>query len=242
MKTLLWKDFRQNQNTLIAVGAFLILPYVIALTINLSAKARGYWTDHEQQRAVSSYVTSQQSLSLAIGNASAFSLILGVVAVAFIAGNTFAGERADRSAEFLAYLPIPRERSMISKAILAIGVCLSLFVFNAAVGWWCGLPYNDPRSLGSFLSILGVSAILIFGASWFFSTFMQSPAIAAASGILITCLLVGSLLLIDYTVTEDLYEWERISITRRWYPFLATMVGLGMFVAGAVYYPRRIEP
>lgn len=239
MNTLLWKEYRQNARMLIAVGVFLSMPYVIGLAIVVIATVRVQLSgDNGSGRdLLYQFIGPNQTWVNVIGGVSVWSLCVATLATAFIGGNAFAGERADRAAEFLAYLPIRRGQALASKAILAVGVCAGMIVVNIVIGRICGLPMRDNPSFTDFMVNLASSALLIFGASWFCSTFLRTPAISAACGVFAAVLVVGTLLLWDYLQGSD-----EAATTERWYPTIATVAGGGLFIAGVWHYLRRVEP
>ncbi len=239
VNTLLWKDYRQNVRMLIAVGVFVLMPYLIGLAIVLVAAVRSHLgsDDGAGRDLLYEFMGPNQTWVDVIGGASVFSLCVAALAASFIGGNAFAGERADRTAEFLAYLPIRRGPALVSKAILAVGVCTGMIIANIVIGRICGLPMRDNPSFTNFLVTLATSALLMFGASWLCSTFLQTPAISAACGVFAPFLIAGTLLLWDY-----LHGSDNAITTERWYSSIATVVGGGLFITGTLYYLRRVDP
>ena len=70
-----------------------------------------------------------------LGFASVYSIGIAQLAVALIGGNAIAGERVDRSAEFQAYMPIPRRKILSAKLLLAMAMVAVIWLPNAAVLW-----------------------------------------------------------------------------------------------------------
>lgn len=232
MKALLWKDYRQNRRMLIAVGIFVVIPYVV-LSVGLLGRLLG----------TSSEVASDQleSWGELLWMASMWSLCLSMVAGAFVAGNAIAGERADRSAEFAAYLPISRWSAIAGKAMLAVGLYLSVWIVNLLIGSLAGdeLPAALYRRGDSFVGVMAVTAVLIFGVSWLLSCLLSSSAIAAAGGLAAPMIIGGGLTFSDYVrgLEEHVPEpWLH------WYVPLCLVLGVTCFVGGVVYYLRRVEP
>ncbi len=226
--TLLWKDYRQNRRLLIALVLFLAIPYAFAIIYGGVSRLR---EPEYYPRA---------SWSEMFMVASVVSLSELVVACAFIAGNAFAGERADRSAEFVGYLPIPRPASTMSRAILAIGSCVTLALCNLAIfctaaGWVSNERSHPPVEL--FVSV-AATAVLLFGVAWFASSFLRSAAIAAAAGIMLMVVVGSGLAMIDYIRGGH----DADTIMKNWYAPMCLLVGLTAFTAGCVHSLRRIEP
>lgn len=217
LRALLWKDFRQHGKFLIASVALLLIPYVIAVVFLIANQMREY--------PVEEWIRFFSAASLA-------NVFLAIVLVAFIAGDTFAGERADRSAEFTAYLPIDRKTAVLSKVITALGVCVVLLAVMLVIAWLLTPSDISPDDAGLFLS----TAIPLFGVAWLFSSFLRTPAMAAAVGIAFpvglgfTCLFFSEL--------ESMQKTDMGTV----FLVVSIAVGLSCFAAGVVHYIRRVEP
>lgn len=157
---------------------------------------------------------------------------------AFIAGNALAGERADRSAEFGAYLPVPRGQWLLSKIVVTLSACAALQLANligAATAHQLGSDWH-----AYFLSLAITCSSVLFGVAWLVSSFSSSPAIAAASGLAaLSILLTGRALAPDYVTGNTGSAGEQWLIG---FPTLCLAIGLACFLAGCIYYLRRIEP
>ncbi len=115
MKWLLWKDYRVNRAIFIAALVLLVGPHaVVAIAIWLGGLRRGDWAEGFM---ISSF----------------YSLGLLQVAMALLGGNSIAGERVDRSAEFLAYLPVSRGRILASKFLVALAAVPLIWLPNLVV-------------------------------------------------------------------------------------------------------------
>ena len=90
MNWLLWREYRRNRWILAAGAAGVVLPYIIAVMFDVN-RSSGF-----------------------IG-AFFLSCVFSQMTVALLGGNAVAGERADRSAEFIAYLPLRRSSTFASK-------------------------------------------------------------------------------------------------------------------------------
>ena len=227
MKALLWKEYRQNRKVLGAVGIFVLLPYVIVLIVGVVVRARN-------QEDYDHFVPFRWSELLMHG--SLWSSLVLMFACAFITGHAIAGERADRSAEFAAYLPISRRSAIGSKAILAIGACLLIALFNGLIAYsasGANLVWIT-RNVGDGIAFGAATAVLIFGVSWFVSTLVSTPAIATASGL-------GAAIALVCTVGLS-FEILGLPASDLWYLLPCLILGTACFVGGTVYYVRRVEP
>ncbi len=232
MNTLLWKDYRENRKVLAVIGILLLIPYVIYLMVGIVI-------------AISARPapTSIPWAGLFWG-ASSTAFYISIAVVSFIAGNAIAGERANRSAEFAAYLPIPRRSAIASKAIIAISGCLFFLVINYTINQSAGLAQNlivgwDWPISPVQLSV--ITAVLMFGVSWLVSSLSSSPVIAAVSGVAAFLLLACICM---FGVFEENHATGQISagMWLRLYIGTCLIAGVGCFVAGVICYLRRVEP
>ena len=242
MKNLLWKDFWQNSRVLLAIAIVAACPYVVVLAITT-----GEIIVHKYNGLVISAACGDSLIGMFMG-ASMGSLILSVLLAAFVGGNAIAGERADRSAEFVACMPISRGKSVASKAIVAAGACLAMWAVNAAiiaVTWsvaHLGRPFfwSDPRHEASFVMMYSLGGIvLLFGLAWLYSSLLSSPAISAAAAIGTAIVLV----VIVQTICSYLYHDPFSRFV--WFfllCYLAPIIAVLSFTAGVTICLRRNEP
>ena len=224
MKSLLWKDFRENRTVLMAIAVFVLMPYIssaIVAIADVSAGRDPHW-------------------ARTLWGSSAVALCLSAGVTSFIAGNVIAGERANRSAEFAAYLPIPRRTTVASKAILAIGSCLCMLLVNLVINQLVSRVARD-RLLDLPIEAVVVfglpTVILMFGVAWLFSSFSRSPVIAAASGVVAFLVLIGTATFSMSSTTGKISDsWLYL------YWSTSLIAGIGGFVVGVVHYLRRVEP
>jgi ABC-type transport system involved in multi-copper enzyme maturation permease subunit len=232
MKWLVWREYRLNWLILIAGSVLLLLPYVIGL-INLC-----WWISQGWRGSV---------LFLnAFYMAAFYSVILCQLTVALLGGNAIAGERADRSAEFMAYLPLSRPRRLASKLILIVTTMAVLWAVNLAVMLILpavfpeeGHPFQNPPNV--FWVYLAVTALTFFGVGWLISSLQSSPTFAIC-GALISPLVVYMCLYwaawargIPLASSYD--PWTGIG-----YVVICSVVAVVCFAIGTWYYLRRVEP
>ncbi len=226
MKMLLWKEFRQSSRLLIACGVLLVMPYVVAA-------AAGVY-DHTRMEMYYRYTPwPEYAMGAAIS-------ALGLCALlsAFVGANAIASERSDRSAEFLAYLPIPRVKATACKAGFAISVLLAMFVVNIAVTAAAAYASDVSRSLSAWepLRVVFAIAVFLFGTAWLGSTMLRTPGNAAAAALGSLIVLYLPILLIEERRGWSAATWETV--------FIASILSLGLacFVGGTVYYLRKASP
>ncbi|HVA49380.1 MAG TPA: hypothetical protein VNH11_23645 [Pirellulales bacterium] len=120
---------------------------------------------------------------------------LSLVSAAFAGGSALSGERNDGSARFLAYLPPTRFAIALSKFIVAAGLLVCVWSGNLlAAGVAVSLT---PASNGSAPVIAQVphpaliaAGLMVFGVSWFFSSFMPTTGLPAFIAILVQMIVI----------------------------------------------------
>jgi ABC-type transport system involved in multi-copper enzyme maturation permease subunit len=241
MRWLLWKDYRANRPVLWAGLFLLLLPYAIAIVGIL-------WRWEPRDHTAGMFLA-----------AGVYSIVLVQLVFAVFGGNAIAGERADRSAEFLAALPVSRGRKLTSKLWLGLGLWLTAWLPNLlALGaiWYSlserapPLPSGDVWAMPVATAVTGVT---FFCVAWMLSAMLESPTFAAGAG-LVTPLLVG----MCFVWSEDLLRYlgahslvYRLLGTRDYGPgplvyfgYVGTCVLISIlcFTIGTRYYLRRVEP
>lgn len=229
MTWLLWKDYRHNRVLVIAGVVLLLLPYTFCLVTAWFTRTAGHpgvwWT-------------------AMIAGAGLYSLGLSQVTVALLGGNAIAGERVDRSAEFLVSLPISRRKILASKLLLTL-IIVAVIWINALVSWclmktWVELEklFYDEQIYIAVVNIATVGSVF-FCVGWLFSSFLNSPTFAVAAA-LITPLLVAS----GMVFIGRFFELPLGNIAFvRWFVGICLTLALVCFSAGTwYYYLRRVEP
>lgn len=221
MKTLIWKEFRQNRQTLVASLVLVSLPYVVVLLVVLYQTLRGLTTD------------VGRNLEFASGS----SFWISVFLCAFLAANSVAGERVDRSSEFASYIPIPRTRALASKLLVALIGTLFLLVSNGMIfvlSVW--LQNVDIRIIGSssMLGLIAATSTFLFGVAWLLSNLLRSPSISAAGAI------AG---LVSFFIATKLFEEIYPDVVFDMVYFIACLsIGLMCLCGGAWTFLYRVEP
>lgn len=227
MKALIWKDYRLNRSVFLLGVALLLGPYAVAI----GEAVHSSWPAWPSGSEWASLLAITSSISLAVS-------CLTLVA---LAGNAIACERADRSAEFLAYLPPSRAEILSSKAMLG--------ALAAAVIWLINLCVADVLvpALGPVQSPIAselpshwptaASAVMLFGTAWLGSALLESPAMATSAGVgawmAVPFLLHLLGALSGHPTRDELLDWVVA---------VYFVIGALSFVGGTVYYLRRVEP
>lgn len=226
MRALLWKDCRINLLVLVLGGGLLLGPYVAGALYQWYAD----WPSFPDAATWARILFA----------GSYFSLSLSQLTLALLGGNTIACERADRSAEFLAYLPPSRAKILASKALLALVL--------AAVVWGTNLLAAEvlaPALSDASLDVLGLPnrwplaavGIVVFGAGWLGSSFLTSPTFATTIGLFAPLLVISVL-----TLCSLAFNWPAHGEVATWYWPACAVFGVLCFAGGTSYYVRRVEP
>jgi hypothetical protein len=155
MNWLLWREYRRNRWIHATRAAGLFLPCLIAVMFSAEYTVK----------FIGVFVLSS---------------VFSEMTVALLAGNALAGERADRSAEFVAYLPWRRISTFASKLVLP--------ALTAAIGFviyvWCAHQLPEIAMPGQMadLRIFVVVILVIYGVGWLASSLSSSVAYASCIG------------------------------------------------------------
>jgi ABC-type transport system involved in multi-copper enzyme maturation permease subunit len=186
LKWLVWKEYRQNLFTVAVMFFLMLAPYAVSAVISLIAW-RWNWHVPPEMRHWMTWLAA----------ASWFSLFLTQLPMALIGGNAIAGEVADRSQQFQAYLPIPRSRLITAKLLLALLMFTVIWLPYAII--FGGFLVFEPRpSLHNLEAVSGtllnvaITGLTFFCVAWLFSSLLGSPVVAVCAG-LITPVLAWSL-------------------------------------------------
>ena len=154
-----------------------------------------------------------------------------------LAGNAFAGERADRSAEFIACLPLKRTQLLTSKLcllLIALAVIWGVNLFFALIGAPVARSFIES---GMFAQV-AITGLVLFGVAWLISSLQSSPTFAVGGGI-VTPLIVSMtlLLIVERIGVEDPNKLFGIGFFT-----ISTVIGIVSFGIGTAYYLQRKEP
>ena len=177
MRNLMWKDLKQNQNVLLIVGVILGVLYLIPPGMALVIERRSFHQDFVhgllESFAVSSWLAVWFTILL---------IAPGIVC------SIFAGERADRSAQFVGYLPIPRKKAVASRFMLAILLSFASIVLNGLILLMCmelmainrfgqGATFHNEQLFWWILAIIPVF-LMMFGLACLWSSVLSNPVYA----------------------------------------------------------------
>jgi ABC-type Na+ efflux pump permease subunit len=230
MKSLLWKDYRINRLLLIFGFVVCVGPWVITIArhMQLNIRGEGVWWGPEPWVSTSS-----------------ISLVLSLFTLAMLGGNAIAAERADRSAEFLAYMPVSRWTILAGKSLIALTPAVAIWMVNLAFLFWVAPRLAEGVSAAEmvrrpevheFFDVFGPVSVLLFGAGWFWSAVLHSHGLATGMSFFTLAVVVFGMIGIEYGLdVEGFFTNESVATV-----FL--IVGIGGYIAGCAYYLRRLEP
>ena len=232
MKWLFWREYRFNRLILIVGSLLLLLPYAIALIM------LGIWWMRGSPDLGRHGVVAITFYAAAI-----YSLVFSQVTMACVGGNAIAGERADRSAEFLAYLPLSRPLRLVNKLSLALvtavllwGVNLSIMLISATM-----MPQLWPAPDDGFLRAMGyiaITGLTFFGVGWLISSLQSSPTFAVCGGLITPAIVIAGLTAPAWFGDEpDFSPFLGIG-----YTIICSVLAVVCFTIGTWYYLRRVEP
>lgn len=224
MRTLIWKELLVHRFPLLLAAALVVASYAVTAIMDGLDPSLTLWP-----------WTRRLSGTLLFGSLASHAT--AQLSLAILAGNLIAVERANRSAEFLAYLPVSRATMLQSKAILfaataVVLLLIPLAVAGLAVGF-AGLPSSGAYRRDMLFVLVSISAagFCASGIGWLGSCTLQSNAAA------ILFALLGPWLLDQMIITASR------GTTRGAILLAANLsVGLAGFLFGTRHYLYRVEP
>src|SRR5439155_1711876 len=136
--------------------------------------------------------------------------------------------------EFLAALPVSRGQILTSKAALGILITLIAWGINVSVAALLGrlaapaLALDPPLPPLEGLVPLAAGSVLVFGAAWLGSSYLESPTFAVSLGIVAPLLVWTELGTAAYF--GGWWYTQRELLT--WYSLACAALGLLCFLAG----------
>jgi ABC-type transport system involved in multi-copper enzyme maturation permease subunit len=226
MMALIKKDLRVNAVPLI--GNLLMILLADVLIIGSFLTSRVYPGQAAYARAQMLAVCGFLGVNITV--------VLGAV----YGGIAFAHERAERSAEFLAMLPVPRRSIVVSKIIVALSCMLTIIATNFLIYLLAVLisPRSSEQLEPDFLTAYIGTAIMLFGMAWGSSALLKSSSISASIAIGSTFLLWMALIsFVEFATERSMGDGERVLGG-----LLCAVSGGVAFAAGTAIYLRRVQP
>ncbi len=240
MKWLIWKEYRLNRPILILGAIIMLLPYLQILFLYI----RTYWqVDAGEMSAQTGVFASLNQMEI-LGTIMA-STVTAYFTLAILGGHAIAGERADRSAEFFTYLPVPRWKVVISKLTIPLLTAIVIFGINLLAYMFISRYSNSlrPDDIRMFpqLAFTALAAWTAFSVGWFLSSVLESPTFAIFGALMLpwgaVMVSVGIAFLLRRTnmpVSDSVFFITSVTI--------GIIMGTVSFIAGTSYFLRRVEP
>ncbi|HEY1685495.1 MAG TPA: ABC transporter permease subunit [Tepidisphaeraceae bacterium] len=240
LEHLMRKDWRVNRATVIGLMIAIILPYfftcvayfwdrytTVVVRPAVPAHFEAVPVDIEVGAPLVSYLRT----------AAVAGMVFAVLAAAVLGGGAFALERREKSADFLAMLPVRREKIIASKLLMALSVLAAAMALEVGVllcsgfSWeWETLP---QLSLGIFNFV--AAGLVMFGIAWLISTFLSSTAIATCVAIVISgCIALSLSMMLNHLSTYGPPSFLLAC--------LVATTGTFFILIGSIYYTRRVAP
>jgi hypothetical protein len=233
MMKLLRKDWRVFRAAVLGGAALAACPYAVVLSMQVLYPPQGGNT--------------LRSYGVALEQSAMAGLLLSLVMAAVFGGIAFAAERRDRSAEFMALLPVRRWPAVLSKLLVAVP-CVAL---PAAVHLCVGLVGTQWRTRADYrpfmvghlvegILVFTCLAVLFFGLAWMLSIYLHSPAVA-------TSVAIGIAVFVAFVVEIWAGEYARVHSAARPNPnvtagAVGVVLGAVAFAASTAHYLRRVRP
>jgi ABC-type transport system involved in multi-copper enzyme maturation permease subunit len=229
MKWLLWKEYRLNLVILIVGVVLLVTPHAVALAVTWYGTGPIFGGGAPQ-------------LSVNLFLSGIYSLVLTQLTLALLGGHAIACERVDRSAEFLAYLPLSRARILAGKITLALLTAAliwvpNLLILQVTVAELPELPITQGNGMPwTWLGGIAITGLVLFSVGWLLSSALVSPTFAICGG------LGTPLLILLGAQTLALVLGYPLEVVGPWYRRTCLVLAPACFLAGTWYYLRRVEP
>lgn len=243
MLALLQKEWRLNRAVVIGCLVTTVMPYAISVG--------NVWINPGSYSNVEAR-TYLQAVQLAAWAC----LGITVIFAAAFGGLTFAGERRERTAEFMAMLPVSRGAIVVSKLVVPLACLAALLAIHLLVLVLCGVwaarigisANRDGREdLLPGVILVGGYAAAFFAIAWSLSVFLRSAAIAAAIAIGVGVGLFFGMMEWGERVNRFLHEHNFArpeSEIETMVVISATVVLIAgvLIVLSSLHYRRRVEP
>ena len=236
---LVWREWRRSRTMFfVALGIIVALLLLVFSQPQTPPEAAGGKISVVDRMAVVGYFATWIAVHVS------------VFLLPMIAANSLAGERADRSAEFIAPLPVSRAVRLIAKVVLLAAVAIALWapmLVVASLLRSSQLDKADDYRLG--LGLLGMVAtftLLATALAWLLAAWVESPVIAAVGAIAIPIAIPMFLFYVPTIANRPPFRDPSV-----FYSFwidsagmpqpLTFLVAAAFFAAGSTLYMRRLE-
>jgi ABC-type transport system involved in multi-copper enzyme maturation permease subunit len=224
MAWLIWKELRLQWRVLVIAAAVTLIPFAILWYVSSDSALAGNY--------VGTFLTS---------------VLVLVVTMALLGGHAIAPEWADRSAEFLAYMPVSRTKIVLSKLFVPVMAVALIWTVNlaflVATRSSFALSTYDARMVQHTV----LAGLVAFSVAWFASALQDSPTIAAGIGLAMLPIVGFAIWLVSWffrrlagingrnAIFIDAAVQNRLTLV------IGVVVAIGCFACGTWYYLRRLQ-
>ena len=231
---LVWREWRRSRTILfVALGIIVALLLLVFSQPQTPPEAAGGKISVVDRMAVVGYFATWIAVHVS------------VFLLPMIAANSLAGERADRSAEFIAPLPVSRSVRLVAKVVLLAAVAIALWAPVLLVAPLLGnsqlVKADDYRSGLGLLGMVATFTLLATALAWLLAAWVESPVIAALGAIAIPVAVpwVMFSLQVPFLAPASFFSFwiDSEGIPQS----LTLLVAAAFFAAGSALYVRRLE-
>ena len=231
---LVWREWRRSRTIL-----FVALGIIVALLLLVFSQPQ---TPPETAGGKISVV---DRMAVVGSFATWIAVHVSVFLLPLIAANSLAGERADRSAEFIAPLPVSRSVRLMAKVVLLAAVAIALWAPVLVVASLLRssqlVKADDYRSGLELLGMVAAFTLLATALAWLLAAWVESPVIAAVGAIAIPVAVpwVMFSLQVPFLAPASFFSlwFDSEGIPQS----LTLLVAAAFFAAGSALYVRRLE-
>ena len=230
---LVWREWRRSRTIL-----FVALGIIVALLLLV-------FSQPQPPETAGGKISVVDRMAVVGYFATWIAVHVSVFLLPMIAANSLAGERADRSAEFIAPLPVSRSVRLVAKVVLLAAVAIALWAPVLLVAPLLGnsqlVKADDYRSGLGLLGMVATFTLLATALAWLLAGWVESPVIAAVGAIAIPVAVpwVMFSLQVPFLAPASFFSFwidsEGIPQT------LTLLVATAFFAAGSGLYVRRLE-
>ena len=230
---LVWREWRRSRTIL-----FVALGIIVALLLLV-------FSQPQPPETAGGKISVVDRMAVVGYFATWIAVHVSVFLLPMIAANSLAGERADRSAEFIAPLPVSRSVRLVAKVVLLAAVAIALWAPVLLVAPLLGnsqlVKADDYRSGLGLLGMVATFTLLATALAWLLAAGVESPVIAALGAIAIPVAVpwVMFSLQVPFLAPASFFSFwidsEGIPQT------LTLLVATAFFAAGSGLYVRRLE-
>lgn len=231
---LVWREWRRSRTILFAA-----LGIIVALLLLVFSQPQ------TPPEAAGGEIRVVGSMTVVGYFASWIAVHVSVFLLPMIAANSLAGERADRSAEFIAPLPVSRAVRLMAKVVLLAAVAIALWAPMLVVASLLRssqlVKAEDYRSGLELLGMIATFAILTTALAWLLAGWIESPVIAAVMAIAIPVAVPWAMFSLQAPFLAPA-SFFGLWIDSEGIPQpLTFLVAAAFFAAGSAVYLRRLE-